>query len=173
MIKKPNNLAIALVLLLLSACMNRTTATTTHINHHQTYTAKGTRSEASHGHLVVNERELPWIFNKIAHNGVSYSMHYKKHAWGADGYQRDTLPFKPQVTSKTITKEQLNRGYYINNKRLKQTPTNWIFVQWQKSAFVHPNKIDYLIKEYKISQKQTPNQNILHFNHKNPIIRDQ
>ncbi len=171
MVKKTNIVIAALTLLLFNACV--TTSTTTHINHHLTYTAKGTRSEAQHGHLVLNGKELPWVFNKIAHNGVSYSMRYKKHAWGTDGYQRDTTPFEPQVTTQMITKQILKQGYYINNKYLKGTPKNWIFVQWQKSAFVHPTKIYYLIKEHKISQKQKSNQNILHFNRKKPIIRKQ
>ncbi len=122
------------------------------IDYYLSFSAKGTRSEARHGHLVVDGQEIPWAFKRIAFEGKSYSLHSRSYLWGDDGYHPDEPPLVQEKGSHTVSPATLARGYWLGAKRPQNIPGNWFFVTWGKrsSAYLVPHAVDTLIKEQKI-----------------------
>lgn len=137
------------VFFIISGC----TAGTTSLTHYLTYSAKGTRSEARHGHLRINGKEVPKAFSCVAYGGRSYSMRYRSNLWGADGYHPDSPARLPLESSAPVSRTALARGYYLGSERLSGTPSTWIFVRWdkEKAAFAAPDKLPVLIRDQEIS----------------------
>jgi len=135
-------------LLVLAACM----AEGPRISHHITYTAKGTRSEARHGHSFVDGREVPWLFSRVACGPASYALRFRSHLWGDDGYWPEVPVYTPLYGSAPLPPESLQNGYDLSVRRPAGTPVDWIWVQWGKDrgAFVAPDRIDDLIRREKI-----------------------
>jgi hypothetical protein len=142
------NCLLVFVILLIAGCSSQTVE----VNHFLTYSAKGTRSEARHGHLIVNGKEMPWAFKQIAVNGKSYSLHFRSNLWGDDGYHPDGVVLVPEKGDETVASETLEKGYWLGAERPENIPQHWLFVTWgqRSSAFVAPGAIDKLIKEQDI-----------------------
>ena len=135
-------------LLVLAACMVGGPS----VSHDITYTAKGTRSEARHGHLFVNGWEVPWAFARVSCGPTSYVLRFRSQMWGDDGYWPEVPVYTPPEGSAPIAAENLAKGYYLSYQRRAGTPADWIWVQWgkDKGAFVAPDRIDDLLREEKI-----------------------
>lgn len=134
--------------LVLAACMTGGPA----ITHEITYTAKGTRSEARHGHLFVDGREVPWVFSRVACEPSSYVLRFRSHLWGDDGYWPEVPVYTPPDGGAPLLPDSLDKGYALSFRRPAGTPADWIWVQWGKNqgAFVAPDRIEDLLREEKI-----------------------
>ncbi|SHE35691.1 hypothetical protein SAMN02745206_00185 [Desulfacinum infernum DSM 9756] len=146
---------VGMILFLAASTMISCAARTAKIDHYLTYTNKGTRSEARHGHLVVNGKEIPWCFDRVAAAGRSFSFRVRTNLWGDDGYFPDASPWSERTARTDIAPSELTRGYYVGDERLSGTPSSWIFVEWsgkgaKRSAFVDPLMIERLIQDFKI-----------------------
>lgn len=124
------------------------------IKHTISYSHKGTRSEAQHGHLKINNKKFTSHFSYIIANNKHFSFFTRQHLWGFDGYH-PVINKEMQLILKTakisINKKQLATGWYLGNKKLQNTPLNWIYLKWQTgSGFVSFDKINDLIKVKKI-----------------------
>jgi hypothetical protein len=60
--------------------------------HRITYTRKGSRSEARHGHLKVNNREIPDLFSLVAQGDRAFRFFQRKNLWRDDGYFPTRMP---------------------------------------------------------------------------------
>jgi hypothetical protein len=141
-----------LMLLSFSLAVSGCAKDTVQIEHYLTYSAKGTRSEARHGHLSINGEEIPWAFKTVNFNGKTYTLNFRNHLWGTDGYHQDSVPAILAVSEDILSAEYLSKGYCLANKRPVGLPESWIFVTWGQgeSAFVAPDAIKELIKERNI-----------------------
>jgi hypothetical protein len=108
------------------------------------YSNRGTRSEARHGHLFLNEREIPDVYRLVICSDRAFGFFQRRHMWGRDGY----FPVKLGedggiVKSSTGTgSDAIERGYYRGNVRYGNTPEDWMFVKWDGgAAFVSPERI--------------------------------
>ncbi len=122
------------------------------LDHTITYTAKGSRSEAQHGHLWVDGEELPKVFTRVSRGQLSYRLHQRQNLWGADGYHPETPAVLPTASSDVMPIIARERGYYLGEKRLKDTPEDWLCVEWGQSqrAFVAPKSIENFIATHKL-----------------------
>lgn len=140
-------LALVPAMLLQTACMTGSPQ----VEHYLTYTAKGTRSEARHGHLKIDGKEVPRAFSAIVFDGRAYSLRFRSQMWGDDGYHPDHSVTRPQQSTAVISAEAAEQGYYTGDERLSRTPEHWLFVRWKnQSAFVAPNRIEELIESLQI-----------------------
>ena len=113
--------------------------------HRITYDAKGTRSEARHGFVLINGRMLEDVFLIVSWDEVVYRFYQRKNRWGKDGYFPGGA-VDIELSKERISKEELERGWVAGNKKLKGIPPAWIYAGWEKgSAFVSPDKIAGLI----------------------------
>jgi len=148
--------AVGVILLLAIGTQFSCAARQVEIHHYLTYTNKGTRSEARHGHLVVHGKEIPWCFDRVSAAGQSFSFRVRTHLWGDDGYFPDGSPWSEKKGPAGPTPLELTRGYYVGGERLAGTPSSWIFVEWndkdakKRSAFVDPLKIERLIEDFQL-----------------------
>jgi hypothetical protein len=116
---------MVLMLLMQTACM----ALPPQVEHEIIYTAKGTRSEARHGHLKIDGREVPWAFSQIVVDGAAYRLRFRTQMWGDDGYHPDpSVPLLPESPVE-ISEEIAAQGYYCGSRRLRGTPGNWLYVK--------------------------------------------
>jgi len=136
------------VVLALAGCM----AGGPTVSHDITYTAKGTRSEARHGHLFVDSHEVPWVFSRVSCGQTSYVLRFRSNLWGDDGYWPEVPVYTPAQAGSPIPAESLRKGYYRSLRRPAGTPESWIWVQWgnDQAAVVAPDRIDTLIKAEQI-----------------------
>lgn len=135
------------ILLMQTACM----ALPPRVEHEITYTAKGTRSEARHGHLKIDGQEVPWAFSQIAVGGAAYRLRFRTEMWGDDGYHRDPSAVLPPESPLEMSEEAAAQGYYCGSQRLRATPANWLYVRWDgRSAFVAADRIGRLIEDFGI-----------------------
>ncbi len=135
-------------MLVLAACM----AGGPGVSHEITYTAKGTRSEARHGHLFVDGREVPWVFSRVACGESSYRLRFRSNLWGDDGYWPEVPAYAPPEEGTFLPAASLKEGYFRSLGRPAGTPADWIWVQWGKgqAAVVAPDRIEQLIEAEKI-----------------------
>lgn len=118
------------------------------VEHYLTYTSKGTRSEARHGHLRINATAVPYGFERIVAGDQSFAMYFRKYHWGDDGYHRAEPPYFPPSSSLNLTGKQIEKGYVLGGERYQNTPDQWIYVEWKGGrAFVDPQFLNTLIKD--------------------------
>lgn len=138
---------MVLMPLMQTACM----ALPPQVEHEITYTAKGTRSEARHGHLKIDGQEMPWAFSQIVVGDDAYRLRFRTQMWGDDGYFPDPSVPRPPESPVKISEEAAAQGYYCGSRRLRGTPENWLYVRWDdRSAFVASERIGRLIEEFGI-----------------------
>ncbi len=117
--------------------------------HTVTYTHKGSRSEAEHGHLFINDVEIPDVFTRVISNDIEYRFYQRKYLWGKDGYFPVSETERKQIktSSKQITIQDLNQGWYTGKERLEGTPETWFYAEWYNgSAFTDPEEAVKMIK---------------------------
>lgn len=112
--------------------------------HTVTYTNKGSRSEAKHGHLFINDIEIPDVFTRVISSDIEYRFYKRKYLWGKDGYfpvkESETKQIKN--TSNQITIKDLEKGWYTGKERRTGTPETWFYTEWDNgSAFVDPETV--------------------------------
>lgn len=113
------------------------------IEHSITYSNKGSKSEAQHGHLFINGKEIPDVFTQISCIDKTYKFYQRKQMWGRDGYFPLDEQAQIKASSAKITDEQIKKGWYTGAEKLDGTPCPWLNVQWEGgSAFVSPDKIE-------------------------------
>jgi len=126
------------------------------IEHTITYSREGTRSEARHGHLTINGNEIPDIFNIVICGKEAYKYYQRRNIWGRDGYfpiDLWAITNELSESDKEITDKAVTLGWYRGVKRLKNTPRNWIYVEWSKGrAFVSPDKTKKLSKAFSVKK---------------------
>ncbi|SMC17544.1 hypothetical protein SAMN02746041_00339 [Desulfacinum hydrothermale DSM 13146] len=149
---------VSVLILLLAAMGAACAARAVTVEHYLTYSNKGSRSEARHGHLKINGKEIPWCFDWLVADGRSFSFHTRMNLWGDDGYFPDASPPPEKVSRTKVPRAALARGYYVGDERLSGTPSSWIFVGWQaqgvqQSAHVDPMKIEVLIEDLHLPVK--------------------
>ena len=124
------------------------------VKHKITYSQKGSRSEAQHGHLKINGKRVAAHFSYIIVNKKHFSFFTRQHLWGFDGYHPVTkkeMKTTIQNSDKAITKTHKTRGWYIGSKKLIGTPDNWLYLKWGAGeGFSLFEKIPDLIKINKI-----------------------
>jgi hypothetical protein len=117
------------------------------IEHNITYSQKGTRSEAKHGHLFINGKELPDVFYMLRSGETAYKFYQRENIWGWDGYfklEDELIPIKK--SPEKITKEDLAKGWYTGKEKLEGTPGNWVYLEWGNgSGFSSLEAIEDLI----------------------------
>ena len=118
------------------------------LKHEVTYTNKGTKSEGTVGKLKYNDKYIPTIFSYITDSVNSYIFVANKTLWGQHQYFPMSEKIYISVSEKEITKEELNKGFYLGNFKLINTPNSWIKVYWAgESAFIDINRIFDVLKE--------------------------
>lgn len=117
-----------------------------------TYSNKGSRSEASHHYLLVNDEAIPDTFWVVWQEGRLYRFHTRKHMWGTDGYVlTNDEAFVIKRSKKTISDADTKRKWYIGKERLQNTPEHWVYVEWKdEAAFVDPIALHWIAKELKL-----------------------
>ncbi len=108
------------------------------------YSNRGTRSEARHGHLFLNEKEIPDVYRLVICSGRAFRFFQRRHMWGRDGYFPVEIREDGEIAegSTVAGKDAIERGYYRGNVRHSNTPENWMFVKWDGgAAFVSPERI--------------------------------
>jgi hypothetical protein len=108
------------------------------------YDNKGSRSESRHHYLALNGKSVPDVFEMIEIDGTLYRFATRDNNWGDDGYvpvPDSEMPYSGD--SGSITSENKSRGWYLSEKRKKDTPRNWCWVSRDgKTAFVSPERIN-------------------------------
>ncbi len=124
------------------------------VKHYKKYSHKGTKSEARHGFLEINGKNIPDVFRYVKTNQGEYKFFQRTNMWGNDGYH----PIKKsEIKIKTINGQMseaaIKNKYYIASYKFKNTPANWIFVAWDKEkAFVSPEKLFGFIKIFNLKK---------------------
>ena len=118
------------------------------LKHEVTYTNKGTKAEGKVGKLKYNGEYIPTIFSYITDSDKSYVFTVNKTIWGEHQY----FPMKERlyvsISEKEISVDELDKGFYLGNFKLKNTPNSWIKVSWAgESAFIDINRIFDVLKE--------------------------
>lgn len=119
------------------------------VEHRITYTNKDTRSEARHGHLYISGNKLPDVFTSVIYRDRLYKFHQRTDMWGMDGYfpAEAEACVQANASGKTVTIEDLDRGWYLGKEALSGTPCSWMQVKWDdNSAFVVPEKAAEMAK---------------------------
>jgi hypothetical protein len=121
------------------------------VEHSLTYSAKGTRSEARHGHLRINDKKIPWGFSRVVAGDQSFSFYVRRYHFGNDGYHFAQPPFFPPDSPEDMSTADLNRGYVLTRERPGNTPADWFYVEWNDgAAFASTDALDQLIEEQAI-----------------------
>ncbi len=123
------------------------------IEHSVTYSNRGTKSEAKHGHLSVNGKELPDVFMSVRSEDATYKFYQRKYRWGKDGYfpykEKDKTAVKK--SAKKISKKELEKGYYTGKELLEGTPGNWLYTEWgDGSCYVSPEAVENMIQDLRL-----------------------
>lgn len=121
------------------------------VQHRQICENPGTSEEIIHGSLSIGGYDVPDKFQKVTYDERTFEFVQRTKESGNDGYME--IDYEPIVESEELMKlEMLRKGFYIGEKRLKNTPLDWIFVIWgnDKSAFVGWQKIYTLYGEYDV-----------------------
>ncbi|MDY6968599.1 MAG: hypothetical protein SVR08_08100 [Spirochaetota bacterium] len=154
---------VAIILLLLflitaitdaSDFFSKEEASDVEIEHYITYSHRSTRSESRHGFIKINGKTVPSVFLLIKYRNLLYEFYQRTYLWGRDGYfpvnaRQVNDVFKK--SNKGISKKHLSKGWYLGNEYLKNTPSNWIYVQWRDGdAFVSSEKIDEMVKSLRL-----------------------
>jgi len=118
------------------------------VDHYLTYSRQGSRSEARHGHLKINDVTIPYGFDRIVAGDESYAFCTRTQLWGDDGYHPARPPFFPSSSSALLSAQQLQKGFALVGERRQNMPEQWIYVEWKGGrAFVAPESLDVLIRE--------------------------
>lgn len=132
------------------------------IEHNVTFSHKGTRSEAKHGHLIINGSEIPDVFTLVFTGERAYKFYQRTHLWGRDGYFPAKSAKIPEIkqSEAEISSESLKKGWYTGKEKLKGTPPCWVYVEWEGgNAFVSPDSIEKMagaLNLKKIQRWKTP-----------------
>lgn len=131
------------MMLFFTAC-----ASSLQVDHSIKYQKKGSRSERRDGVLLINDTQLPYIFEKVCVEGKTFILEAKPHSFGNHGYFPAEGDCSPSMSDKAISKEALSEGYYAGNERLKNTPETWFFVSWKSgNAFIDGERLDDVLKK--------------------------
>lgn len=117
-----------------------------------TYSNKGSRSEASHHYLVVNDEAIPDTFWLVWQEGRLYRFHTRQHMWGTDGYVlTNEEKYSVKKSKKVVSDTDLQRKWYVGKEWLQNTPDHWVYVEWlDGAAVVDPIALSALAKELKL-----------------------
>lgn len=120
-----------------------------------TYSRKGTRSEAKHGHLTIDNRKIPDVFSLVISGGKTYKFHQRKFMWGLDGYF--PVEFKKEdiikISSNKISLQDIQKGWYMGKEVREDTPSDWFYAEWDSgSAFIAPDAIAKIILEFDLKK---------------------
>jgi hypothetical protein len=119
--------------------------------HRVTYSAKGTRSEARHGHLEIEGYALPDVFTELSYQEVGVSFYSRSHLWGDDGYWPDARVSLPEQEGPPLSEEAKERGWILADKVPADIPEEWVWVKWKDgSAFVDAESLKDFINEMEL-----------------------
>ncbi len=134
---------ILLILIAFTAC-----ASTIQVNHDISYDKKGTRSERRNGELIVNKVKIPPVFDSVTVDNKSYILITRPHIFGDHGYFPSPDKIAAESSPETLSKEQVNRGFYISEKQYKNTPQTWFYVKWDNTgAFIDSARIKEVLNQ--------------------------
>jgi hypothetical protein len=112
------------------------------------YEQKGTRSQKINGYLYVNRTLLPDVFQTVNFRGKTYEFCQSVNPWGNEGYLPAGIKQNVASAKEKISPRDLQKGWYLGNKLLSETPADWLYVTWEgNGAFVSASKIDSFIEE--------------------------
>jgi hypothetical protein len=115
-----------------------------------TYSAKGTRSEARHSFLYIEDNLVPDTFTYVEYKKSAWSFENRNYMWGDDGYW-PTEAHNVIESSQKFTEEMEKQGWYKGNQILRGTPDHWVYVEWRGgSAFIAPDKIESFLENYSL-----------------------
>lgn len=115
------------------------------------YSNQGTKSEARHWSLFINGINIPDVFNKVYCQDQLFIFAQRAAMWGDDGYFKSQEKLIIAESKKTISNEDLKKGWYIGKEKLINTPDTWIYAEWEdKAVFIDYKKINDLINELKL-----------------------
>ncbi len=118
------------------------------LKHEVTYTNKGTKSEGTVGKLKYKDKYIPTIFSYVTDSVNSYMFVINKTLWGQHQYFPMSERLYISISEKEISVDELDKGFYLGNFKLKNTPNSWIKVSWAgESAFIDINRIFDVLKE--------------------------
>lgn len=141
---------ICIISVTLLSCLGNKTIKNDIIEHKISYSQRGTRSEALHGDLYVAGEKIPDVFFLVISRDQGFEFFQRYHIWGRDGYMRVKYDPKKEysLSDQSISREALNKGYYLSDSKLQNTPDSWLFVKWDNgSAFVSPDSLYELIRD--------------------------
>jgi len=116
--------------------------------HWVTYSAKGSRSEARHGHLEIEGYTLPDVFTRLSYRGVGVSFDSRSNLWGEDGYWPDAQVSLPEEEGPPLPEEAKERGWILADKVPSDIPEEWVWVKWKDgSAFVAAERLKDFVEE--------------------------
>ncbi|MGC9490608.1 MAG: hypothetical protein ACP5CD_05220 [Thermovirgaceae bacterium] len=119
--------------------------------HRISYSAKGTRSEARHGHLEIEGYALPDAFTRLFYREVGVGFRTRSHLWGEDGYWPDAGVSLPEEEGPPLPEEAKERGWILADKIPADIPEEWVWVKWKDgSAFVDAECLKDFINEMKL-----------------------
>ncbi|MFP4481454.1 MAG: hypothetical protein ACLFN0_01510 [Thermovirgaceae bacterium] len=116
--------------------------------HWITYSAKGSRSEARHGHIEIEGYTLPDVFTGLVYRGVGVGFRTRTYQWGNDGYWPDARVSLPGEEAPPLAAEARERGWTVSGGTPADFPDEWIHVKWKDgSAFVAADRLkDFVAK---------------------------
>ncbi|MBN1468235.1 MAG: hypothetical protein JXM74_02995 [Fusobacteriaceae bacterium] len=118
------------------------------ITHEIEYTAKGSKSEGQIGKLKVNGIYIPTLFAYVSDSKTSYEFVSNNNTWGKHQYFPLDEKLYISKTNEVITSKDIENGFYLGIAQKKNTPNNWIKVQWSGGeAFIDTNKINTVLKK--------------------------
>lgn len=156
------------LLLFFSAC------TTVAVSYH-TQKESDLGVEYYRGILMVNDYEIPLVFNAVWADGVWYSLmrpgtpdiemaagfgnnsistSLTFYKYRRAGYFKSAGTFRPDFDySRRVPPESLQAGYYLGEKQLRDTPVSWIYVRWDEgAASIDPGRIKEVMAKKPFSE---------------------
>lgn len=130
-----------------AACVAAPNAVISRVENQVVREKPGTRSEISHGSLIVDGVRLPDTFRQVVADGVEYVFLKRIHLWGQDGYFPTRRIVEFTTSDSPVTESELARGWYDGDSLRPGTPKSWIYVRWEHGArFVAPSAIGALVR---------------------------
>ena len=124
------------------------------LEHRITYSHKNTRSEARHGHLLINGYEIPDIFSLVIFQESVFKFYQRKQIWGMDGYfpvDKTAGISSIEESSADIGPDVMSKGWYEGKEKLAGTPADWLYVEWKEgAAFLSSEKIKNFASEHNL-----------------------
>ncbi|MBN1525399.1 MAG: hypothetical protein JW904_13000 [Spirochaetales bacterium] len=156
-IQKPQNIILFILLVFSCTSVESSPNGQNHVWRYEIeIIAPGTRSEGQIGHLYLNDKEIPAVFDSIIIGETEYIFIMREYLWGFGGYKIvDENRKMVSISSHSVAADELQKGYYPAPflMKKKDTPLEWVWVKRDTlEAFVNPVILPEFIQEFGLTQ---------------------